>query len=74
MNWRFICKWVVTFSVATFVYNLTLRLTNGGRWTAFLMALGVMILLAVAVGYVIDWIEARKEKRQEESIRNKGEE
>jgi len=74
MNWRFICKWVVTFSVATFVYNLTLRLTNGGRWTAFFMALGVMILLAVAVGYVIDWIEARKEKRQEESIRNKGEE
>jgi len=74
MNWRFICKWVVTFSVATFVYNLTLRLTNGGRWTAFFMALGVMILLAVAVGYVIDWIEARKEKRHEESTHNEGEE
>ncbi len=74
MNWRFICKWVVTFSVATFVYNLTLRLTNGGRWTAFFMALGVMILLAVAVSYCIDWYDARKEKRQEEDNQNDSEE
>lgn len=54
MNWRFISKWVITFTVATIVYTLTAR---------FWMALGVMILLAVAEGYVIDWMEKYKEKR-----------
>lgn len=57
MNWRFISKWVITFTVATIVYTLTAR---------FWMALGVMILLAVAEGYVIDWMEKYKEKRNKQ--------
>ena len=56
MNWRFISKWVITFTVATIVYTLT------GR---FWMALGIMILLAVAESYVIDYIDRRKAKREE---------
>ena len=55
MNWRFIIKWVVVFTVATVVWTLTARY---GFW----MALGVMILLAVLTGFVTDWIEKRKNK------------
>jgi len=55
MNWRFIIRWVTVFAVATIVLTLT------GR---FLMALGVMILLAVGWSYVSYEIEKRKLLRQ----------
>ena len=55
MNWKFIIRWVTVFAVATIVLTLT------GR---FLMALGVMILLAVAWSYVSYEIEKRKILRQ----------
>ena len=63
MNWRFISKWVITFTVATIVYTLT------GR---FWMALGVMILLAVAYSYVLDFIERRKEKQEQDHASTPG--
>ena len=43
MNWNFILKWVITFTVATAVYTLT-----GSFW----MSLGIMILLVVVWSYV----------------------
>ncbi len=55
MNWRFIIKWVVTFTVALVIYNLT---------ASFWMSLGILILLAIAESYVIDFIEKRKAKRE----------
>ena len=58
MNWRFISKWVITFTVATIVYTLT------GR---FWMALGFMILLAVAYSYVLDFIDKRKGKQEQDN-------
>jgi len=32
-------------------------------WLAFLMALGFMILLALAESYLIDWLDRRKNRR-----------
>ena len=55
MNWRFIIRWVTVFTVSTIVYTLT------GR---FLMALGIMILLAVVWSYVSYEKEKRKILRQ----------
>ena len=54
MNWKFILRWVTTFTVCLVIYDLT-----GSFW----MSLGILILLAVAESLVIDWIGKRKEGR-----------
>ena len=51
MNWKFILRWVVTFTVCLVIYNLT-----GSFW----MSLGILILLAVVESLVIDYLEKRK--------------
>lgn len=51
MNWKFILRWVVTFTVCLVIYNLT-----GSFW----MSLGILILLAVVESLVIDFLEKRK--------------
>ena len=53
MNWKFIIKWVVTFTVALVIYDLT-----GSFW----MSLGILILVAIAESYIIDYFEKRKKK------------
>ena len=55
MNWKFILKWVVTFTIALVIYDLT---------GAFWMSLGILILVAIAESYLIDFIEQRKTKEQ----------
>ena len=55
MNWRFIIKWVVTFTVALIIYDLT-----GSFW----MSLGILILVAIAESYIIDFIDQRKNKKK----------
>ncbi len=45
------------------VYNLCVWLTNSAG-SAFFMALGFLILLAILESYVIDWIEAWKERKK----------
>ena len=54
MNWKFILKWVVAFTICTIVYNLT------GR---FWMSLGVIILILVGWNLLTDWIEKLKDRR-----------
>ncbi len=54
MNWKFIIRWVVTFTVCLVIYNLT---------ASFWMSLGILILLAVAESLVMDWWNKRKEHR-----------
>ena len=51
MNWRFIIRVCGTFAVATLVYSLT---------ASFWMSLGILILLAVAESFIIDWWNKRK--------------
>jgi len=51
MNWKFILRWVITFTVCLVIYDLT-----GSFW----MSLGILILLAVAESFVIDWWNKRK--------------
>ncbi len=53
MNWRFILRWVITFTVCLIVYNLT---------ASFWMSLGILILLIVAENLVVDWWQRRKRK------------
>ena len=48
-------KWVVTFLVALIIYDLT-----GSFW----MSLGILILVAIAESYIIDFIDKRKQKRE----------
>lgn len=50
MNWKFIIRVVLTFVIVLIVYNLT---------HSFWMSLGILILLAVAEGYVTDYLEKR---------------
>jgi hypothetical protein len=54
MNWKFILRWVVTFVIVLIVYNLT---------ASFWMSLGILILLAVAEGYLADYLEKRFGKK-----------
>ena len=51
----------IKFVLSMVVYYLAVWKT-GSLWWAFAMALGFMILIAIAEAYVIDWIEKRKEK------------
>ena len=46
-------KWVVTFTVALVIYDLT-----GSFW----MSLGILILVAIAESYIIDYFEKRRKK------------
>lgn len=55
MNWKFIIKWVVTFTVALIIYDLT-----GSFW----MSLGILILVAIAESYIIDFIDQQKNKKK----------
>ena len=54
MTWKFILRWVITFTVCLIIYDLT-----GSFW----MSLGILILLAVGESFVIDWLEKRKGKK-----------
>ncbi len=54
MNWKFILRWVLTFIVVLIVYNLT---------KSFWMSLGILILLAAAEGYAIDFWEKRRKNK-----------
>jgi hypothetical protein len=63
MNWKFIISWAIKFALCTVVYNLAVGQT-GSLWWAFLMALGFLIIIAIAESYVIDWIEKWKESRK----------
>ena len=53
MNWKFILRWVITFTVCLVIYNLT---------ASFWMSLGILILLAVVESLVIDWWNKRKNR------------
>ena len=53
MNWKFILRWVITFTVCLIIYDLT---------ASFWMSLGILILLAVAESLVIDWWHKRKNR------------
>lgn len=54
MNWKFILRWVITFTVCLVVYDLT---------ESFWMSLGILILLIVAENLVVDMWKKRKEAR-----------
>ncbi len=54
MNWNFILRWVITFTVCLVVYNLT---------QSFWMSLGILILLIVAENLLVEWWKKRKEER-----------
>lgn len=54
MNWKFILRWVITFTVCLIIYNLT---------NSFWMSLGILILLAVVESLAIDWWNKRKRHR-----------
>jgi len=45
------------------VYSYAAKLTNS-LWWAFLMALGILILIAILESYIMDWIEKWKEKHK----------
>lgn len=64
MNWKFRIAWAIKFLLATVVYNLAVKFTNS-LWWAFLMALGFLILIAIAESYLIDWIEKLKNKKED---------
>ena len=51
---KFILSMVVYFLAAWWLNSV---------WLAFLMALGFMILLALAESYLIDWLDRRKNRR-----------
>lgn len=54
MNWKFIFRWVITFTVCLVIYDMT---------DSFWMSLGILIILAIGESYVIDWIEKRKSEK-----------
>ena len=55
MNWKFILRWVITFTVCLIIYDIT---------ASFWMSLGILILLIVVENLVVDWLKKRKEARQ----------
>ena len=61
MNWRFIISWTVKFALYVVIWDIAAWLTNSVG-LAFFMALGILILLAIAESYVIDWWEKNKQK------------
>lgn len=65
MNWKFIISWAVKFTLCLIVYDLTAYL-SASRTASFWMALGFLILIAIAESYVQDWWAKRKEKLTKE--------
>jgi hypothetical protein len=63
MNWKFILSWTVKFTLCLVVWNIAVYQTNS-LLAGFCLALGCLILLAIAESYVIDWIEKWKENRK----------
>jgi len=63
MNWKFYIAWAVKFALCMVVYSYAAKLTNS-LWWAFLMALGILILIAILESYIMDWIEKWKEKHK----------
>lgn len=61
MNWKFILSWGIKFALCVVVWDLALAFTQR-VWLASALALGVLILLAIAESYVIDWMEKRRNK------------
>ena len=63
MNWSFILRTTIKFVLSMVVYYLAAWKLNS-LWWAFVMALGFMILIAIAEGYVIDWIQKLKDRKE----------
>lgn len=63
MNWSFILRTTIKFILSMVVYYLAAWKLNS-LWWAFVMALGFMILIAIAERHVIDWIEKMKDKKK----------
>ena len=63
MNWSFILRTTIKFVLSMVVYYLAVWKLNS-LWWAFVMALGFMILIAIAEGYVIDWIQKLKDRKE----------
>jgi len=60
MNWRFIISWTVKFALCVVMWDIAVWLTNSAG-LAFFMALGFLIIFAIAESYVIDWWEKNKQ-------------
>lgn len=65
MNWRFILSWAIKFALSTVVFDIALAWTQSA-WLAFPMALGFLIIIAIAESYVIDWIRSKKDRKETE--------
>lgn len=57
-------SWTIKFTLSVVVYDLAVAWT-ASLWWAFLMALGFLMLIAIAESYVVDWIQKYKEKKEE---------
>ena len=63
MNWKFIINWTVKFVLCLVVWDISVWITNSMGY-AFLMALGFLILIAIAESYITDWLERRHEAKK----------
>lgn len=63
MNWKFIISWTMKFLLCLVVWDLAVWITNSVG-LAFFMALGFLILFAIAESYVMDWLEKKKNQSQ----------
>ena len=64
MNWKFIISWTIKFVLCVVVWDIAVWLTNSMGY-AFFLALGFLIILAIAESYVKSWIEKRRESKSE---------
>ena len=55
MNWKFIISWSLKFLLCIIVWDFSAWLTNSVG-LAFFMALGLLILIAIAEFYIKEWI------------------
>lgn len=62
MNWKFIISWTLKFVLCVVVWDVSAWLTNSVG-LAFFMALGILILLAIAESYITDWIDRRNSSK-----------
>ncbi len=67
MNWKFIINWTVKFCLCMVMWNIALWITNRPG-LAFFMALGFLILIAIAESYVKDWLEKRRNEKEEQTL------
>lgn len=61
MNWKFIINWTLKFALCILVWDIAVWITNS-MGLAFCMALGFLILFAIAESYIKDWLEKRKDQ------------